>query len=58
MIKYCEDIRPDADKNKTAEEKAQRNAEDINLAKEKGWEKEVKSGCQVILSKKSKADEV
>ena len=58
MIKYCENIRPDADNKKTAEEKAQRNAEDINLNKEKGWEKEAKSGCKVIQSKKSKADEV
>ena len=28
------------------------------MAKEKGWEKEAKSGCKVIQSKKSKADEV
>jgi hypothetical protein len=58
MIKYCENIRPGAESVKTAEEKAQRNAEDINLAKEKGWEKEAKSGCQVIQGKKTKADEV
>lgn len=57
MIKYCENIRPEADNNRTAEDKATRNIEDINLGKENGWEKEVKSGCQVILSKKTKADE-
>lgn len=57
MIKYCENIRPEADNNRTAEDKAARNIEDINLGKENGWEKEVKSGCQVILSKKTKADE-
>lgn len=57
MIKYCENIRPDVDSNRPAEEKAQKNIDYINLGKEKGWEKEAKSGCQVIQSKKNKVDE-
>lgn len=58
MIKYCENIRPDANGNNNGQE--QKNAvkaEDINLQKQKGWEKEAKSGCVVIVGKKQLADE-
>lgn len=55
MIKYCENIRPETQSSKGTEEKGPKG--DINLKKQKGWEKEAKSGCEVIVSKKSKIDE-
>ncbi len=56
MIKYCENIRPDNQKQLRANEDKNVKAEDITLDNQKGWEKEVKSGCQVIVSKKAKVD--
>lgn len=57
MIKYCENIRPDVNGNNGQEIKNNVKAEDINLQKQKGWEKEAKSGCVVIVGKKQVADE-
>lgn len=57
MIKYCENIRPDVNGNNGQETKNNVKAEDINLQKQKGWEKEAKSGCVVIVGKKQVTDE-
>ena len=56
MISYCNNLRP-VEGKATQEEKNAKAAQDLNLAKEKGWEKEAKSGCAVIVSKKDKLDE-
>ena len=56
MISYCNNLRP-VEGKVTQEEKNAKAAQDLNLAKEKGWEKEAKSGCAVIVSKKDKLDE-
>ena len=56
MIKYCENLKPDQNGKANNEEKNNLKAEDIHLDKQKGWEKEAKSGCQVITGKKTRAD--
>lgn len=56
MIKYCENLKPDQNGKANNEQKNNLKAEDIHLDKQKGWEKEAKSGCQVITGKKTRAD--